>query len=38
MRFEPEHVGTFDAAIAHQCRFWKKLYPAAPGVDPSKTP
>jgi para-nitrobenzyl esterase len=27
MRLEAEHVGTFDAAAAHQCRFWRQLYP-----------
>jgi para-nitrobenzyl esterase len=32
MRFEPGHVGVFDAALAHQCRFWEKVYPAALGA------
>jgi para-nitrobenzyl esterase len=34
MRFEPGHVGLFDAASAHQCRFWEQLYPGALGIKP----
>jgi para-nitrobenzyl esterase len=32
MRLAPGQVGTFDAATAHQCRFWETLYPEALGV------
>jgi len=28
MRFDPGHVGSFDASTAHHCGFWKTLYPA----------
>ena len=29
MRLEPERVGLFDAARAHQCGFWQSLFPDA---------
>jgi len=31
LQLDPGHVGTFDAARAHQCGFWKTLYPHALG-------
>jgi para-nitrobenzyl esterase len=27
MRFDPGHIGLFDAAAEHNCSFWQKLYP-----------
>ncbi len=31
LQLDPGHVGPFDAARAHQCRFWRKLYPQTLG-------
>lgn len=31
LQLDPGHVGTFDAARAHQCRFWRTLYPQTLG-------